>query len=204
MPQCYCHSAALSTKPKSPKSVKSRNNRDIKVANSRVKIKLRCFRQIRGTFVFQKLKMSLAGVFPCAWSEKCNSLIKYSDPEHIKITRAVSGFGIQGNKCSPCSRVGWEGLPKAALEPGGSCLPLPAVPGAGWAVREWQRTRGRRGLGAATTSQGCQDNVPKAQLGWARLSAGAGAQLRVWVVPVETALRGEVLPGLILTRNCEG
>lgn len=131
MPQCYCHSAALSTKPKSPKSVKSRNNRDIKVANSRVKIKLRCFRQIRGTFVFQKLKMSLAGVFPCAWSEKCNSLIKYSDPEHIKITRAVSGFGIQGNKCSPCSRVGWEGATKGCS---GArwLLPAPACSARGW------------------------------------------------------------------------
>lgn len=166
MTQCCCCSAALSTKSKSPKSVKSRNNRDIKIENSRVKIKLRCFRQSRGTFTCQKGKMSLEDVFPCAWSEMCNSLVKHSDPERIKIMRAVSGLGSKEIKASPCSRVGWEGAAKGCSV-ARWLLPAPASSVRGWlglgGGQQGNDSSHRAGEGsdqAARAPQGCQGHCP--------------------------------------------
>lgn len=189
---------SLSTKSKSPKSVKSRDNRDIKVGNARVEIKLRCFRQSRGTFSCQKVKMSLDGVFPCAWSEMCNSLIKHSDPDDTKPMGAVSGCGIQGNKRQPGQQSGLGGAAR-----GGQGAPASSVR-AGWG---WQRAGGNEsghtGLGAAAgTPQGCQDKCPQIPAVWGQ--AELGHSWGVWMVPVETALHGEVPTGLILTRNCKG
>lgn len=129
----------------------------------------------------------------------CNSLIKHSDPEHVKIMRAVTGFGIQGNK----SRVQQSGLGGGyqRLLRGQQCQGKAGLEEGSEGMAE---DGGRRGLGAAKTPGAARTAVPRAQLAWGQAECLSWGTAGVWMVPVETALHGEVLPGVILTRNCKG
>lgn len=150
--------------------------------------------------------MSLDGVFPCAWSELWNNLIKHSDPDDLKIMRAVPGFGIQGNKRQSVQQSGLGGAARGCSMARGLLPAVSGLPGAGRrASRKWQWTPGQERAGTSSQdTPGLPGLSPKPSSWGARQSAWAGAQLRVWMVPLEIALSWEVLTGLILTRNCKG
>lgn len=126
------------------------------------------------------------------------------DPRKQKPVRAGEWAGRGLPKCSEgCSLARWLlPSPPTNLSPGAGL-------GLGWGCQgkdSWHVWQERAWTRQPRCLQGCWCNCPPEPC-WhgARSSSWAGAQLRalceVWMVPVETALHGEVLTRLIISRN---